>query len=84
MRKYQKCGLLGKGGFANCFITENIETKRKAATKVVLKEELKSHRTRLRLANEIKLHKALHHPNVVELYHCFEDKDSVYIFLELC
>lgn len=61
-----------------------METKRKAATKVVLKEELKSHRTRLRLANEIKLHKALHHPNVVELYHCFEDKDSVYIFLELC
>lgn len=51
VRRYLKCGLLGKGGFANCFITENMETKRKAATKVVLKEELKSHRTRLRLAN---------------------------------
>ena len=23
MRKYFKCGLLGKGGFANCYITEN-------------------------------------------------------------
>lgn len=22
-RKYFKCGLLGKGGFANCYITEN-------------------------------------------------------------
>lgn len=36
------------------------------------------------MANEIKLHKSLHHPNVVELFHCFEDKDNVYIFLELC
>lgn len=84
LRKYLKCGLLGKGGFANCFITENMETKRKSATKIVMKDELKSHRTRLRLANQIKLHKALHHPNVVQLYHCFEDKENVYIFLELC
>jgi polo-like kinase 1 len=61
-----------------------METKRRAATKVVVKSELKSHRTRLRLANEIKLHKSLHHPNVVELFNCFEDKENVYIFLELC
>lgn len=73
-KKYLKCGLLGKGGFANCFITENVETKTRAATKVILKEELRTHRTRLRLANEIRLHKALHHSNVVELYHCFEDR----------
>ena len=65
VRRYLKCGLLGKGGFANCFISENTESKRRAATKIVLKDELKTHRTRLRLANEIKLHKALHHPNVV-------------------
>jgi len=38
VRKYIKCGLLGKGGFANCFITENAETRKKAATKIVLKE----------------------------------------------
>jgi serine/threonine protein kinase len=83
-RRYYKCGLLGKGGFANCFITENTDTRQRTATKVVLKEELRTHRTRLRLSNEIKLHKALHHPNVVQLYHCFEDKEHVYIFLELC
>ena len=34
--------MLGRGGFANCYITENIETKRQAATKIVTKEELKS------------------------------------------
>jgi len=51
---------------------------------VVLKEELRTHRTRLRLANEIKLHKTMHHPNVVQLYHCFEDREHVFIFLELC
>jgi len=29
--------LLGKGGFANCFVTESVETKRRAATKVIEK-----------------------------------------------
>jgi hypothetical protein len=37
VKRYIKCGLLGKGGFANCFITENAETGKKAATKIVLK-----------------------------------------------
>ena len=36
-RRYLKSGLLGKGGFANCYITENTETRQKTATKVVLK-----------------------------------------------
>ena len=26
----------------------------------------------------------MHHPNVVQLYHCFEDREHVFIFLELC
>ena len=35
VRKYKKAQLLGRGGFANCFVTENLETKKKAATKII-------------------------------------------------
>ena len=37
-----------------------------------------------RLIKEIKIHRKLDHPNLVKFEHYFEDKDYVYILLELC
>lgn len=34
--------------------------------------------------SEIKIHKSLKHRNIVKFEHVFEDKDNVYILLELC
>ncbi|KAI9905934.1 hypothetical protein PsorP6_014382 [Peronosclerospora sorghi] len=34
--------------------------------------------------SEIKIHKSLHHPQVVQFEHFFEDADNAYILLELC
>ena len=34
---YQRKELLGKGGFANCYLTEQHGTNRKAATKIISK-----------------------------------------------
>lgn len=34
--------------------------------------------------SEIKIHKSLHHNNVVKFEHVFEDHENVYILLELC
>lgn len=33
---------------------------------------------------EIKLHKALSHPNIVGFEECFEDEENVYMLMELC
>lgn len=33
---------------------------------------------------EIKIHKSLHHPNIVDFEECFEDEENVYMVLELC
>ena len=38
----------------------------------------------LKLMSEIKIHKSLHHTNVVHFENVFEDKECVYIILELC
>lgn len=38
----------------------------------------------LKLYAEIKLHRALQHPNIVTFEDCFEDGDHVYMTLELC
>lgn len=34
--------------------------------------------------SEIRIHRSLHHPNVVAFEHFFEDNENVYILLELC
>lgn len=33
---------------------------------------------------EIKLHRALQHPNIVEFEDCFEDEEHVYMTMALC
>lgn len=34
------------------------------------------------LKREIRIQKSLDHPNVIKLYHYFEDKENVYLILE--
>lgn len=34
--------------------------------------------------SEIRIHRALHHTNVVGFEHFFEDSENVYILLEMC
>ena len=54
------------------------------AAKVLDKRALVNKTSRNKLINEIKLHKKLHHENIVNFEHFFEDKENVYILLELC
>jgi serine/threonine protein kinase len=41
-------------------------------------------RTTPQLSTEIKIHRSLEHKHVVKFHRFFEDKDYVYILLELC
>jgi polo-like kinase 1 len=84
VRKYIKGRLLGKGGFAKCYEFTNMETKKVEAAKVVQKSSLVKSRAKQKLISEIKIHKSLHHPNIVAFEHYFEDTENVYILLEMC
>ena len=84
IRKYIKGRLLGKGGFAKCYEFTNMDTKKVEAAKVVQKNSLVKSRAKQKLISEIKIHKSLHHPNIVAFEHYFEDTENVYILLEMC
>jgi len=84
VRKYLKSKFLGKGGFAKCYEFSNLENKRLSAAKIILKSQLKNQRAKQKLMSEIKIHRSLHHDNVVSFEHFFEDAENVYILLELC
>jgi polo-like kinase 1 len=84
VKKYKKGKHLGKGGFANCFEITNLENGSISAVKVIPKNGLIKPRAKQKLITEIKIHKSLNHPNIVQFQHYFEDLDNVYLLLEMC
>ena len=84
IRKYYKGRLLGKGGFSKCYEFTCLENKKIFAGKVVDKYRLVKPRQKQKLISEIKIHKALHHPQIVTFDHYFEDNENAYILLEFC
>ena len=84
IKRYLKGKFLGKGGFARCFEFMNLENKRVSAAKIINKSTLTKTRAKQKLMSEIKIHRSLHHNNIVGFEHFFEDADNVYILLELC
>lgn len=84
IRRYSKGNFLGKGGFARVYEMTDLETNKVTAGKIVSKEGLGKSRAKQKLMSEIKIHRSLHHPNIVGFEHVFEDSDNVYILLEMC
>ena len=82
-RGYRRGHFLGEGGFARCFQMKD-DTGRVFAAKTVAKASIKNEKTKTKLLSEIKIHKSMSHPNIVEFIDCFEDDVNVYILLEIC
>eukprot|EP00961_Rhodomonas_salina_P029219 393884-Rhodomonas_salina.2 len=61
-----------------------METKKDWACKIVQKSSLTKQHHKTKLQSEIKIHKSLAHQNVVQFEDVFEDKENVYIVMELC
>ena len=83
-RTYRRGKLLGKGGFARCYLFTDLETNENFAGKVVQKSSLKRSRAREKLMAEIKIHRSLNHPHVVRFLRHFEDANNHYMVMELC
>jgi polo-like kinase 1 len=84
VKKYIRGKFLGKGGFAKCYEFTQSETKKVSAAKIIDKTSLTKSRAKQKLMSEIKIHRSLHHSNIVGFEHFFEDAENVYIVLELC
>jgi polo-like kinase 1 len=84
VKKYTRGKVLGKGGFATCYELTDLEKNRMLAAKIVAKASLTKKRALEKLLAEIKIHKSLNQENIVQFEHVFEDKENVYILLEIC
>ena len=76
--------LLGKGGFASVYRARQRRTGQIYALKIMEKANIRKHKMEKRVENEMKIHSELHYKGIVQ-FHCqFEDKENVYMVLELC
>ncbi|RHZ46545.1 hypothetical protein Glove_615g24 [Diversispora epigaea] len=82
--EYKLLRVLGEGGFGKCYEAKK-GNGQVFAIKVLSKLKLRGKEsTKERITNEIKIHKAMNHPNIVSFYDYFEDINFVYIVMELC
>lgn len=73
-----------KGGFAKCYEVNLLPSGEAFAAKVIDKKTLYKPKTKQKLSTEIKIHRSLAHPYIVRFYSYFEDRQNVYILLEMC
>ncbi|CAH1274015.1 PLK1 [Branchiostoma lanceolatum] len=83
-RRYVRGRFLGKGGFARCYELTDLQTKQIVAGKIVPKVLLSKPHQKDKMTMEIAIHRSLNHPHIVSFHGFFEDKDFVYVLLELC
>lgn len=84
VKRYRVKGHLGKGGFANVYQVQSVDSSKIYACKVINKAKLVSSEHQRKLVSEIQLHRSLQHPNIVRFERHFEDKKYFYILLECC
>lgn len=80
--KYHLKEMLGTGAFSEVRLAESKEKAGQLfAVKIIDKKALKGKEDSLE--NEIMILRKLRHPNIVQLLETFEDKNKVYLIMEL-
>lgn len=97
VRKYARGNFLGKGGSGKAYEVTDIATGKKMAGKVISKSFIEGTDFKQKvntvflcvfntekLIAEVTAQKMLSHPRIVQLERAFEDRENIYILLELC
>lgn len=80
---FKKVSDLGKGSFGRVCKVIHLLSGREYAIKFISKQQIVQLKMVEQLKNEINIMQMLQHPNVVGLVTYFEDKDYIYLVMEL-
>eukprot|EP00928_Gymnodinium_smaydae_P088315 TRINITY_DN72420_c0_g1_i1.p1 TRINITY_DN72420_c0_g1~~TRINITY_DN72420_c0_g1_i1.p1 ORF type:complete len:734 (-),score=115.41 TRINITY_DN72420_c0_g1_i1:62-2263(-) len=78
--EYNMVNLIGEGQQGAVFVVQHQRTKQQFACKLMSKGD----HDRAALVNEIEMLWPLDHPNVIRLYETNEDRESLFLIMELC
>jgi serine/threonine protein kinase len=77
-------GSIGEGSFSVVKLAKHEGTGRFYAIKVVPRLRLDTAYLRERFEAEIRIHRMMHHPGIIQLYNLLKDDTNYYVILEFC
>jgi len=80
-KKYDILGLLGSGAFSDVHTCREKQTGKEYAVKCIKRKDIEGREEALE--SEISIHRKIKHPNVIELVQTFDNKDALYLIMEL-
>ncbi|KAL6463192.1 hypothetical protein MHYP_G00275830 [Metynnis hypsauchen] len=78
---YRFLKTIGKGNFAKVKLARHVLTGREVAIKIIDKTQLNPTSLQ-KLFREVRIMKALHHPNIVQLFEVIETEKTLYLVME--
>ncbi|XP_012235642.1 serine/threonine-protein kinase PLK4 [Linepithema humile] len=84
IEEYEVLDLLGKGGYGSVYLAKCLRSGMEVAIKMIDKKMIQAVGMVDRVNQEVRIHSQLKHPAILELYRYFEDRNYVYLVLELC
>mmetsp|Transcript_15505 Transcript_15505/g.32738 ORF Transcript_15505/g.32738 Transcript_15505/m.32738 type:complete len:504 (-) Transcript_15505:72-1583(-) len=76
---------LGAGSYGSVCKAEHKASKSQRAIKTISKAQTgKTQKAQERLEAEIDIMKSMDHPGIIKLYETFEDKQNIYLVMEIC
>jgi serine/threonine protein kinase len=82
LKDFQMGRALGKGKFGNVYLARQHGTQCNVALKVLFKSQLLKDECAHNLRREVEIQSRLQHPNILEMYGYFHDRNHAYLLLE--
>ncbi|MFH4980600.1 hypothetical protein AB6A40_007309 [Gnathostoma spinigerum] len=73
---------LGSGTYGKVSLAYDQKTEREVAVKLIKKSAIESKQDLIRIRREIRIMSALKHPNIIQIYEVFENKDKIILVME--
>jgi polo-like kinase 4 len=84
LQEYDLGQELGRGSFGVVYRAKHRTSGKDVAIKVIDLSDMRQRGLMEKVYSEIKVHRELRHPNIVQCLHCGHDNDHLYMVLELC
>uniref|UniRef100_A0A914C460 Protein kinase domain-containing protein n=1 Tax=Acrobeloides nanus TaxID=290746 RepID=A0A914C460_9BILA len=73
---------LGSGTYGKVSLAFDHKTEREVAVKLIKKSAIENKQDLIRIRREIRIMSALKHPNIIQIYEVFENKDKIILVME--
>lgn len=80
--RFEITAKLGSGTYGKVSLAYDHQTEREVAVKLIKKSAIENKQDLIRIRREIRIMSMLKHPNIIQIYEVFENKDKIILVME--